>query len=78
VALLTGSETAPLIGIQPKTLETWRWRGFGPPFIKIGHLVRYRKEDVLAWLEAQTRRNTTESSTFATPKRASCTNHEGA
>ena len=32
-----------------------RLTGDGPPFIKIGHLVRYRRRDVRDWLEAQPR-----------------------
>ncbi|MGZ4956189.1 MAG: helix-turn-helix domain-containing protein [Methylobacter sp.] len=33
------------------TLERDRWAGGGIPFIKIGRAVKYRKTDVLAWLE---------------------------
>lgn len=32
-----------------------RLTGEGPPFIKIGHLVRYRRADVRAWLASQPR-----------------------
>lgn len=32
-----------------------RLTGDGPPFIKIGHLVRYRRRDVRNWLESQPR-----------------------
>lgn len=32
-----------------------RLTGEGPPFIKIGHLVRYRRGDVRAWLASQPR-----------------------
>lgn len=30
-----------------------RLTGDGPPFIKIGHLVRYRRRDVRDWLASQ-------------------------
>lgn len=33
------------------TMERDRWSGGGIPFIKINRSVRYRKSDVLAWLE---------------------------
>lgn len=33
------------------TMERDRWAGGGIPFIKIGRAVKYRKTDVLAWLE---------------------------
>jgi hypothetical protein len=31
--------------------ERGRWAGFGPRFLKIGRRVRYRKRDVMDWLE---------------------------
>lgn len=33
------------------TVQRDRWIGQGIPFIKFGHSVRYRKSDVLAWLD---------------------------
>jgi hypothetical protein len=47
-------------GIKPNTLEGWRVRGTGPRFIKCGHLVRYRIKDLNDWLEAQTRKSTSQ------------------
>lgn len=32
----------------------WRAKAKGPPFIKVGRLVRYRRSDVDAWLRANT------------------------
>ena len=32
--------------ISPRTLERWRWQGFGPDFVKIGGRVLYRLSDV--------------------------------
>lgn len=62
--LLTNEEAAALIGIKPNTLEIWRVRGKGPKFIKLGESkqapIRYRRSDVLAWLEAQTCRSTSQ------------------
>jgi predicted DNA-binding transcriptional regulator AlpA len=31
--------------------ERGRWAGYGPRFIKLGRLVRYKKRDVVAWIE---------------------------
>ena len=45
---------------QPKTLQSWRVRGAGPPFCKIGRLVRYRDEDVMTWLESRRANSTSE------------------
>jgi excisionase family DNA binding protein len=44
-----------------KTLQAWRSRGGGPPFVKVGRLVRYRAEDVKAWVESRRKRSTSES-----------------
>ena len=41
-------------GIPATTLAQWRYLKKGPSFIKSGRMVRYRKEDVDAWLDACT------------------------
>lgn len=56
--LLNTEQTARILGVQPKTLEVWRWRGYGPAFRKVGHLVRYEEGEILAWLDAQSRTST--------------------
>jgi predicted DNA-binding transcriptional regulator AlpA len=33
--------------------ERSRWQGGGPRFIRVGRHVRYRKSDVVAWIEQQ-------------------------
>ena len=43
-----------------KTLQRWRVMGYGPPFIKIGHRVRYVEGDLIAWLESQRRKSTSD------------------
>jgi excisionase family DNA binding protein len=48
--LLTQDELARYLGVKPGTLSAWRYRGQGPPAVKVGHLVRYRPQDVNAWL----------------------------
>ncbi|MFY4729118.1 helix-turn-helix transcriptional regulator [Nitrospira sp. BLG_2] len=50
-----------MLGITTKTAETWRVRGSGPRFIKVGSLVRYRKADIQAWLISRTASSTSES-----------------
>lgn len=35
--------------ISHRTLERWRWKSEGPPFIKLGGRVVYRLDDVLAF-----------------------------
>jgi len=42
------------LGISSVTATKWRAKAEGPPFIKVGRLVRYRRVDVDAWLESRT------------------------
>jgi predicted DNA-binding transcriptional regulator AlpA len=59
-ALLTESQLAQLIIRAVPTVQKDRLRGTGPHYIKIGRLVRYRPEDVRAWLAERVRRSTSE------------------
>jgi excisionase family DNA binding protein len=43
------------LGVSRSTLQSWRYAGRGPRFIKLGRLVRYRNADIDAYLTAQTR-----------------------
>jgi predicted site-specific integrase-resolvase len=58
VRLLRPSEVAERLGVKEGTLAIWRWRGVSDlPFIKAGG-VRYREEDVLAFIEKRRRTRT--------------------
>jgi len=60
-ALLTEREVAELLGFKPKTVETWRWRGGGPPFIRTSaKSVRYRYQDVRNWVISKRRISTSD------------------
>jgi excisionase family DNA binding protein len=54
--LIDGPQLAKQLGIPDKTVAEWRSVGRGPSYIKVGRHVRYRQEDVDAWLEANTTR----------------------
>jgi predicted site-specific integrase-resolvase len=44
------------LDVAPGTLAVWRSTGrYNLPFIKIGRNVRYRRTDLVAWLEKRTR-----------------------
>lgn len=49
---------AAFLGLSPKTLQRWRWCGRGPAWTKLGAggVVRYRPEDLRAFVEAGYRR----------------------
>jgi excisionase family DNA binding protein len=58
--LIDCQETAEILGISKSALEAWRTTGrYKLPFIKVGRNVRYRRSDVLQWLESRTRVNGT-------------------
>ena len=42
-------EAAMLLGLSPKTLAQWRWRGEGPPYIKRFKRVFYNIESLKRW-----------------------------
>lgn len=58
--LLNSLEAAGRLGISYQRIRTLRSVGGGPPFIKIGRLVRYRPDDIEAWISARVRLNTAE------------------
>ncbi|WP_141872071.1 helix-turn-helix transcriptional regulator [Microbacterium saperdae] len=51
--VLTQDQLAHTLQIPARTLEDWRTRSYGPPFIRVGKRVRYRASDVDAWLSSQ-------------------------
>lgn len=52
--LLDTTRAAELCGVAPATLRYWRHRGIGPKGFTVGRkAVRYRREDVETWLQAQ-------------------------
>ena len=52
--LLNEKQTAELLGLKPNTLQDWRVEGKGPPYRKIGRLVRYDRSQVEQWSADQT------------------------
>ena len=47
---LTTPQLAERIGLSPTTLEIWRSRSSGPPYIKVGRAIRYDLAEVEARL----------------------------
>ena len=51
--LLTIDEVAEYLQIPVATLYQWRHKGMGPKALKLGRHLRYRPDEVEAWLEQQ-------------------------
>lgn len=60
-AHLREQAAAVITGLSVRTLQGYRSRGGGPPYVRIGTAVRYRRGSLLAWLRAR------ETSTEPTP-----------
>ena len=43
---LTDIEVAARLGVSRFTVRSWRFKGLGPRFMKMGRAVRYRPQDV--------------------------------
>ena len=54
VVLVDERRAARALGLEPRTLQEWRRRGGGPPFVRISsRCVRYRLVDLEAWAAAR-------------------------
>lgn len=56
--LLTTEEAARELRLKRTTLEHKRMRGDGPPFVKLGRKVFYRRSALVGWVNAQERTST--------------------
>lgn len=59
--LLETVHAADQLGLSPRTLEGWRRRGEGPPYLKIGRRVKYRPEDIEAFKTTRLQASSTAS-----------------
>ncbi len=57
-SLMTITEAAARLRANARTLERWRKQGTGPAYVKVGRGVRYRADDLDAFVERQTRTHT--------------------
>jgi len=59
--LYTTKEAAKLLHRSPRTLETWRVKGNGPRFVKMGgKLCMYTEEALISFLDAGVRCSTSD------------------
>ncbi len=58
--MLRTEQAAKILDVTKSTLESWRCRGGGPPFVRYGRAIRYREEDLYHFIETKVQRNTSE------------------
>jgi excisionase family DNA binding protein len=51
---LTEKEAARLISVSNRTLQAWRCRNAGPPFVRMGRAIRYHRCELILWMTANT------------------------
>jgi predicted DNA-binding transcriptional regulator AlpA len=56
--LNTEKQEAARLNLSERTLQAWRTRGDGPPYIKLGRSVRYNPSVTDNWLATRARRHT--------------------
>jgi excisionase family DNA binding protein len=49
--MITTAEAATYLSLSPRTLENWRARQEGPPFVRMGAAVRYDTEALSEWVK---------------------------
>jgi predicted DNA-binding transcriptional regulator AlpA len=51
--LLDTDATAHLLGCSPAALTKFRTQRRGPPYVRVGRLIRYRRVDLTRWLKSR-------------------------
>lgn len=49
---ITRGDLSRILGISRSTLDNAAARGYGPPFYRVGRLIRYDATEVQAWIDA--------------------------
>lgn len=60
--LLDQKQAARILRLSVRTLERHRVAGTGPRYVRLGHLIRYRENDLKEWIESNLRNSSSEMS----------------
>lgn len=60
---LTTADAAAILHEQPQTWRKRRWKGGGPPFVRIGNRCLYPRASTLAWIAEHIVTNTSRPNT---------------
>lgn len=59
--MINEHEAAEFLGYSVRALQNWRVRGGGPRFVKVSsRSIRYRRRDLIAWVELKTVEHTSQ------------------
>lgn len=58
---LTSTEFEDLCNLPKGAAAQLRYRGGGPAFVRMGGRIRYRREDIEAWIDANTHLTTAQA-----------------
>ena len=59
--LIDERPASEFVNLKPRTLQGLRYRGGGPPFVRLSaRCVKYRRIDLLRWAEARLRTSTSD------------------
>ena len=73
-AYLTETEAGERLGFSIRTLQGWRMKGGGPPFLKISaRAIRYRASDLDAWILSRVRTSTSDPGVAFSPRGSATT-----
>ena len=53
-SLINERQAAALLSLSIRTLQSWRLRGGGPKFVRAGRAIRYRRRDLMEWMDRRT------------------------
>ena len=51
--LLTTAQAAEALQLRSHTLDVWRCEDLGPPFVRLNRTIRYRRGDLVKWVDDQ-------------------------
>lgn len=51
--LISEKEAASFLNISTKTLQSWRYRGYGPAYVKFSRKIVYAVSDLASFVESQ-------------------------
>ena len=58
IEYLSTEQVAAYLGMSRQWLEIGRHKGYGPPYIKLGHAVRYKRSALDEWMLARQQSHT--------------------